>query len=318
MKRLSVLTVLFVILFNMVCYAGDDETTSDLIALYDNAVYVPSQEEMNEFTRQLNEYNKLVAEDKRINEYNQAVEDAEQQQNNMIRTAQEQVNSLLHEAGNCSYQISSNIYGDINELKRYDSEYKTYVAQADVLLQQISKFSTTGKLATIDVDLDKRRQELEEMQESMEIPKVQKVSGEFILGEVYYAQSPAGVPYTLLSQWGARLDPITKTSIQYHNGIDIQAAVGTNVMSVFNGRVLEAGDNWALGKYVRIQHGSGVVSVYAHLSEISCISGQNVSQYEIIGKSGSSGNLANGECLHFGLFINGQSVDPNVLLKNAK
>lgn len=313
-----IVSLLFISLSSMCAYAASDETTSDLIAIYDDAVYVPSQEEMSEFARELQEYQDLVNEDKRIKEFNAAVDDSQEYQRSLVASAQESADKLLFIANNQAKQIEDNIYGDILILKQLDTEYKSTLRQVNKILLDVSKFSSSVKLSELDVNLDEMKEQLDAKQQELTLPKVQRIEGEYILGEVYNVQSPVDLPYVLESNWGARLDPLTKTSIQYHNGIDIQAPSGTIVKALFNGRVLEAGDNWALGNYIRIQHGSGVISIYAHLSEFAVKSGEYVEQYQVIGKSGSTGNLAGGENLHLGLFINGRSVDPSIVLKNAK
>lgn len=316
-KKCIVSVVVASICFTMISY-GEEQTTSALIALYNDSIYVPSQEEMDELARQITEYNVMVNRNEVIHNFNDAVDDAESYRELLMEETKKQLDDVLCSASLSVNNINCNIYGDINELIKYDSEYKTSVRQANYLMEQMNKFSVTGKMLTLDEDIEAKKEEIENRQKELTMPDIQVVEGEFLLGEVYNCKSPAAQEYSVNSAWGSRISPITGTSIEYHNGIDLYAPEGTDVYSIFNGRVLESGDNWALGKYVRIQHGSGVVSVYGHLSQLVVRTGDYVTQYQKIGESGNTGNRTTGAHLHFGLFINGQSVDPGVLLRNAK
>jgi murein DD-endopeptidase MepM/ murein hydrolase activator NlpD len=96
-----------------------------------------------------------------------------------------------------------------------------------------------------------------------------------------------------------------------HNGIDLVARYGTPVKAVADGRVEQAGWCGELGRCVRIQHDSGLVSIYGHLAEIASglEPGDNVKVGELVGRVGTSG-LSTGPHLHFGLERNGEYVDP--------
>lgn len=315
--RILFIVLVLILLFSIVSYA-EEQTTSALIALYNDSVYVPSQEEMDELAKQIKEYNDMINRNDIIHDFNDAVDDSEEYMKILKSEIKRQLDEVLSDAVQASNNIEMNIYGDIGDLIRYDAEYKTSTRQAEYLITQMNKFTVTEKLDTLDKDIEVRKEEIETMQEELTMPDIQVVEGEFLLGEVYNCKSPADQDYKVNSGWGSRISPITGTSVEYHNGIDLYAPEGTDVYSIFNGRVLEAGDNWALGRYVRIQHGAGVVSVYGHLSNSVVKTGDYVTQYQKIGESGNTGNRTTGAHLHFGLFINGQSVDPGVLLKNAK
>ena len=86
----------------------------------------------------------------------------------------------------------------------------------------------------------------------------------------------------------SRLHPILKTR-RPHPAIDFAAPRGTSVLASGNGRVIQAGTNGGLGKFVQIQHSNGYKSGYAHLSKILVKNGQRVSQGQRIGLVGSTG-----------------------------
>lgn len=105
-----------------------------------------------------------------------------------------------------------------------------------------------------------------------------------------------------------RKHPILGT-FKKHRAIDFAAATGTPVESVGAGTVVSAGWSGALGKYVRIQHGSGFQTGYAHLSKISVKKGQKVKQGQLIGKVGSTGR-STGPHLHYEMYKNGSLINP--------
>lgn len=99
-----------------------------------------------------------------------------------------------------------------------------------------------------------------------------------------------------------------------HEGIDIAVPVGTPVKSAECGTVSFAGDAGTYGKLVRIDHGNGVVTAYAHLSEINVSVGQAVNADTQIALSGNTGR-STGPHLHFEVVQNNTPLDPSLYLK---
>ncbi len=96
-----------------------------------------------------------------------------------------------------------------------------------------------------------------------------------------------------------------------HLGIDISAPEGSNVYAAGAGVVTMAqgGDNYGYGNVVQIDHGSGYVTVYAHLSQINVVPCQSVGQGTLIGYSGNTGNSF-GAHLHFEVRVGGTNINP--------
>jgi len=114
---------------------------------------------------------------------------------------------------------------------------------------------------------------------------------------------------TFTSGFGTRVHPITG-QVKTHNGIDVSANTGTAVRSAGNGVVLSAGDSGdGYGKKILVNHGSGLVTLYAHLNSISVNRGQSVTAADTIGTVGSTG-FSTGPHLHFEVRVNGVAYNP--------
>jgi murein DD-endopeptidase MepM/ murein hydrolase activator NlpD len=94
-----------------------------------------------------------------------------------------------------------------------------------------------------------------------------------------------------------------------HPGIDIAVPTGTPIRAAAGGRVAIAGWVGGYGNYTCIQHSASLSSCYGHQSSIQVSVGQTVSQGQVIGLSGSTGN-STGPHLHFEARINGSVVNP--------
>lgn len=100
---------------------------------------------------------------------------------------------------------------------------------------------------------------------------------------------------------------------RHHSGIDIGGRYGDPITPFRAGKVTVAerssANSTGLGRYVMIDHGGGLVSVYGHLSSVTVLAGQEVNTQTVIGKEGSTGQ-AYGVHLHFEVRLNGNPVDP--------
>ncbi len=99
-----------------------------------------------------------------------------------------------------------------------------------------------------------------------------------------------------------------------HHGTDFGARKGTPLLAVNSGRVSFAGWMGGYGKVVKIKHGGGYESLYAHQSRIRVKRRQKVKKGQVIGYVGSTGR-STGPHLHFGLKKNGRWVNPMKILR---
>ena len=114
-------------------------------------------------------------------------------------------------------------------------------------------------------------------------------------------QWPLPVAGTITSPQGYRTDPITGET-SYHSGTDIAVPEGTPILAAADGTVTVANalDSWggSYGYYVKLDHGSGLTTLYAHCSSICVTAGQQVKAGEVIAYVGQTGR-ATGPHLHF-------------------
>lgn len=112
--------------------------------------------------------------------------------------------------------------------------------------------------------------------------------------------------------WPARGSIVSSFGMRWgrmHEGIDLDAPYGSDVVAVASGTVVSVGWNGGYGRQVQLSHGGGLVTRYAHLSSILVNEGDTVDRGEVIGRVGSTGN-STGPHLHFETIVGGQPRNP--------
>ena len=112
----------------------------------------------------------------------------------------------------------------------------------------------------------------------------------------------------LSSRFGMRKDPFTGKQT-YHRGIDFSLPQGTPVRVTADGVVVTVEKQRGLGRLVKVDHGGGVMTVYAHLQEALVKKGQQVSRGEFIARSGNTGR-STAPHLHYEVRVGGRTVNP--------
>ena len=110
------------------------------------------------------------------------------------------------------------------------------------------------------------------------------------------------------SGFGMRLHPILNIW-RMHEGMDFYATIGTDVYASADGTVKDARFSTTFGNVIEVDHGYGILSLYAHLSKMEVRKGQKVFRGQIIGKVGNTGE-SSGPHLHYEVHVNGVEVDP--------
>jgi len=244
-------------------------------------------------------------------------------------------------------QISSHIYSNKGEVD-YESNLRVYADQMGELysriiridsqterLQQILKKQIIGKdkvpklnekkeksskvsssndnLTSIDFKKEitklmakvRIREELYNTMESILLK-------ESVLKDTLPSLKPVNIP-CCSSGYGWRNDPILGIR-NFHEGLDFSAAHGEQIRATASGIVLEAGRAGHYGKYVKINHGGGLETRYAHASKLLVKKGDLVSKGEVIALVGNTGR-STGPHLHYEIRFKGNSLDPRKYLK---
>ena len=110
------------------------------------------------------------------------------------------------------------------------------------------------------------------------------------------------------SNFGWRQHPVSGGA-KFHKGVDIAMRTGQDVPAARAGEVTFAGVQGAYGNTVVIDHGNGVSTRYAHLSEMLVKAGDGVADGQVIARSGATGRVT-GAHLHFEVIEDGQPLDP--------
>lgn len=118
------------------------------------------------------------------------------------------------------------------------------------------------------------------------------------------------------AKFGHRVSPFGRRSIDLHRGLDIPAPLGTAVKAPADGTVLSVGRSGGYGLLLTIDHGYGLVTRYAHLSDTLVEPGEKVFRGQAVARTGNSGR-STGPHLHYETVLGGLAVDPLKVLPPA-
>lgn len=116
------------------------------------------------------------------------------------------------------------------------------------------------------------------------------------------------------SGYGNRICPFHGQ--EFHDGIDLAASSGTPILAFGPGTVTMSGWNGGYGNYISIDHGGGLMSFYGHCSALYVSKGATVKAGQKIAAVGTTGS-STGNHLHFGMHLNGSSVNPQNYVKSS-
>ena len=118
---------------------------------------------------------------------------------------------------------------------------------------------------------------------------------------------------SLTSSFGYRVDPFLGR-LALHPGVDLAEPYGAEIHAAAAGRVVHAGPAGGYGIMVEIDHGNGLATRYAHMSEALVEEGQEVDKGAVLGRLGSTGR-STGPHLHYEVRVDGEPVDPERFLR---
>lgn len=241
----------------------------------------PSEKELRiENSRLLAQYNVLS---RRLDEALGVMQGIQQRDDNLYRVVL-QADPVADAVRRAGYG-GTNRYEDLMDMANADLVVNT-TQKMDVLNRQLY---IQSKSFDELVDLFKDHDEMLKC-----IPAIQPVSNKNL------KQTASG--------YGMRIDPIYKTA-KFHAGMDFSANIGTPIYATGNGTVVKAGWESAYGNLIKVDHGFGYVTWYAHLSKIKVRVGQKVVRGEVIGEVGNTGK-STGPHLHYEVHVKGKVVNP--------
>ena len=221
---------------------------------------------------------------KKIEQAETVLENIEERDNNIYR--------LYFEANPIPEERRKAGFGGVN---RYEALYN--YDNSELLI------STTKQLEKLQKRLIVQSKSLDEIAKLAEdkekflasIPAIQPVNNEDLT--------------RMASGYGMRNDPFTKAR-KMHWGMDFTAPRGTPVYASGDGVVTRADNSSSgFGKHIRIDHGYGYVSLYAHLSKYNVRPGTKVKRGDLIGFVGSTGR-SQAPHLHYEIYKDGERINP--------
>jgi murein DD-endopeptidase MepM/ murein hydrolase activator NlpD len=142
-----------------------------------------------------------------------------------------------------------------------------------------------------------------------------KILQQSVLKDMLPNSSPIGAAYNS-SSYGWRIDPFNGNKA-FHEGLDFTANTGTPIRAAADGIVSLAELTHAYGNMVKIDHGAGLETRYAHASKLLVKVGERVIKGQVVALVGSTGR-STGPHLHYEIRLNGNALDPRLYLqKNA-
>jgi len=102
----------------------------------------------------------------------------------------------------------------------------------------------------------------------------------------------------------------------YHNGVDFAASIGTNIVAPSSGVVLLTGDFFYNGKFVYMDHGMNLKSIFIHMDSVNVKKGDYINKGDVIGHVGNTGK-STGPHLHWSVTLNSIYVDPMIFINNT-
>ena len=193
------------------------------------------------------------------------------------------------------------------QLKSYETQIASAQSQINAYEQDLA--AQESKIRQIEEEMQKAEEEARKKAESSGTSYTVKS-----LGNTKFIW-PCPSSSRITSAFGGRESP-TEGASSNHQGIDIGASTGSDIVAAADGVVTIATYSASAGNYVMLSHGGGVSTVYMHCSSLNVSEGQSVTQGQVIAKVGSTG-YSTGPHLHFEVRVNGQRVNPRSYLPTS-
>jgi len=197
------------------------------------------------------------------------------------------------------------------QLESYKDERQVQLNELDGKKRLLQGDMTSLEGAKVALSKDLKALEAKEDELAEDAKKLTQILKQLTLQANYVGGSMAwpSPGYTrITSPFGYRIHPIYKTR-KLHTGIDVAVPTGGPITAAQSGTIIYADWYGGYGKCVMIDHGGGIVTLYAHNSKLKVKVGQQVSIGESIAEAGATGNVT-GAHLHFEIRVDGEMADP--------
>ncbi len=242
----------------------------------------PKEKQLKQENAQMEAQYSLL--NKKLDQISAVLEDVQHRDDNIYR--------VIFEAEPIPSEIRTAGFGGVNRYKNLEG-----YSNSELIIETATKLDKLSKQLYIQSksfdEVFKMAKKKEEMLAA--IPAIQPVQNKDLT--------------RMASGYGMRMHPILKYR-KFHAGMDFTAPRGTPIYATGKGTVIQA-DNKAsgYGNHVRIQHGYGYITLYAHMSKIKVKEGDKVNRGDIIGYVGNSGLSAGPHC-HYEVRKNDEPVNP--------
>lgn len=204
--------------------------------------------------------------------------------------------------------LNNNVVETVDTSKEAEelvSEIKSNEIAENINLSIVEKYtSNSEELKTNDLEVAKLNIE-NKVSETVKEIKEQEAKENAIadINGIKLATIP--VTGTISSRYGVS----SRIRRSNHTGLDIAATTGTPIKVMADGVVTNASYSGSYGKLIKVEHGNGVETWYAHTSKMYVKKGQEVKAGDVIAEVGSTGN-STGPHLHLEIRINGEHINP--------
>ncbi|TXB65183.1 M23 family metallopeptidase [Vicingus serpentipes] len=242
----------------------------------------PKEKQLKQENAQMEAQYSLL--NKKLDQITSVLEDVQHRDDNIYR--------VIFEAEPIPSEIRTAGFGGVNRYKELEG-----FSNSELIIETTKKLDQLSKQLYIQSksfdDVFKMAKKKENMLAA--IPAIQPVQNEDLT--------------RMASGYGYRMHPILKYR-KFHAGMDFTAPRGTPIFATGKGTVIQA-DNRAsgYGNHVRIEHGYGYITLYAHMSKIAVEEGDKVNRGDIIGYVGNTGLSAGPHC-HYEVRKNDEPVNP--------
>ncbi len=242
----------------------------------------PKEKQLKQENAQMEAQYSLL--NKKLEQITNVLEDIQHRDDNIYR--------VIFEAEPIPSEIRTAGFGGVNRYKEIEG-----FSNSELIIETSKKIDKLSKQLYIQSksfdDVFKMAKKKEEMLAA--IPAIQPVQNEDLT--------------RMASGYGYRMHPILKYR-KFHAGMDFTAPRGTPIYATGKGKIIQADSKASgYGRHVRIDHGYGYVTLYAHMNKIAVKTGQKINRGDIIGYVGNTGLSAGPHC-HYEVRKNGEPVNP--------